>query len=168
MFVPYCDKKTKFLVLAFLILGICLLLIVQNCADTIEKFESRILFTNTNRTGENINGLEKTQYTIYDPNSGWLIWSCDVDKKWVFKITASGAPGKILYMRSPGKLNNLPAALGGLPAKDGYAAIFNSKTQVKLELIKLNDARNEIKNMKDMCLEHSSEEYCENEHTNIV
>lgn len=155
-------STTKILVIAFIIISIILLLQV-----------SKDYFTTTVGT---FHSLEQSHGTQTEAHVGrkyllhqgtWKIYSSNVPKTYVFRVTAEGLPNK-LFLRSPGKVVNLPALLGGLPAFDNYTAIFNSGA-VHIEVVSLATAESEIKSGKAGCMamENANNEYCENEFTSL-
>jgi hypothetical protein len=77
------------------------------------------------------------------------VWSCDT-KGMVIKVTADGLP-YMLHLRA-GRVDNLPAALGGLPAHENYTGIFNSGRRVMIELVPVEQAQQEVDQGRSYCI----------------
>lgn len=118
-------------------------------------------YSNVNRTGTKFSGKKSLLY-----DTEWRIYAADAPKDSIFMITAKDNSA-VLFLRSPGKINNLPAAIGALPAHDNYKAIFNSGTPVYIEIIDLGTAVQKQQALKSLCIETASSEYCENEFTSL-
>lgn len=113
------------------------------------------------RTGE--------RQTLY-ADGVWHIRSSDVPAEYCFRVTSDtldAADGYVVYMQNPGRVDNLPAALGGLPARNGYVSIFNSGGRVLIEIVRREDAHVDLARLRATCLTHKDANYCGNEYTQI-
>lgn len=114
---------------------------------------------------ETFAGLERTFYSDRDRKGAattvkfgqtvvlhdgkWRVWSCACPDT-VIKVTAAGLP-HVLFLKG-GRIDNLPAALGGLPAHENYTAIFNSGRTISVELVPMNVAQVEVANGLSHCI----------------
>jgi hypothetical protein len=94
------------------------------------------------------------------------VWSCETEPEVVLRVTADGLPYQ-LHLRSPGRIDNLPAMLGGLPAHENYTRIFNSGRRVMVEFVPLVDAQQAVEAGLSHCIATSkySEGVCHEEYS---
>jgi hypothetical protein len=88
--------------------------------------------------------------TVFYKDGKWEIVGAKLQPNMAYKIWADGDPNTILFYRSPGEVNNLPANIGALPAHDKYIKIFNSRL-VFLKIIPLEQAIEEANKLKQKC-----------------
>lgn len=87
--------------------------------------------------------------TVLLHDGKWRVWSCACPGA-AIKVTADGLP-HALYMRG-GRIDNLPAALGGLPAHENYTAIINSGRNIRAAIVPLAQARDEVASSRSHCI----------------
>lgn len=105
------------------------------------------------------------EFMLFD--GSWHFWSCRAVRDSVIKVTANGLP-QALYLYAV-KVDNLPAALGGLSAHENYTAIINSGRSIMVQLISLEQARGEVDRARDNCLTNTkNEQMCREEFAQLI
>ena len=112
---------------------------------------------------------EGQQYILWDPNNGWNIWSGKVPNTWVFRIYADRDSPDQIYLRNPGRIDNLPAAIGGLPSEDQKSKVFGTGRPVFVEISHIDAAERQIKHSHKQCIEQvGRDSYCTDEYTSLL
>lgn len=125
------------------------------------------LFSQTELKGKKTDLMSGQKTTLYDARlRQWIIRSSSTVPEMVFRVTCDGL-SNVLYLKSPGQLDNLPAALGGLPAIKNYTAIFNNGTDVYLECISVTQAEQESARLYDSCIENADPAHCTSEYSTV-
>jgi len=114
------------------------------CPGSSEGFSSGGAFY----TERDFKGARRDTKTVLHEGT-FKIWSCETAGQ-VIKVTAEGLP-YMLHLRAE-RLENLPAALGGLPAHENYTGIFNSGRRVMVELVPLAQAQSEVELGRSYCI----------------
>ncbi len=136
----------------YLVISVIVILFImwwcQPCAETFATApELGAVYSERDFKGERI-GMQMSEKKLFHKDT-FRIWSCDATGS-VIKVTAEGLP-YMLHLRG-GRINNLPAALGGLPAHENYTGIFNSGRNVMIELVPLDQAQAEVSQGRSNCI----------------
>lgn len=122
-----------------LCIGACLLILI--CG--------REAFTSRDGKGDAASLEFGRPSVLYDGK--WRLWSVSTGPDAAIKVTAEGMP-HVLYLKG-GRIDNLPAALGGLPAHENYTAMTRSGARLMVETVPLASAQAAVAERRSHCVE---------------
>lgn len=161
----YC-KFAYLLVVVFIAIAVYVLWYASNAVESFSSEKVGKYYSADGLGGTATDAHLGKQVTLRI-NGMWLIRSSNISREYCFRITSKGV-NRVIYMRNPGRLDNLPAALGGLPAHHGYSDIFNNPEAVMVEIVPVEVARADLNQLTENCLTTHDAGYCKDEFTPLL